>query len=142
MKFIKKLIPLLTALLMVFCLCACEGDGDAADTTDSSTVESTAKETETETEAATELENSFNVTVVDESGNSVEGVIIQICDNEVCFAPKATGADGVAVFDIEISEGYKLKVFTCPEGYEYTGEAEVYLDAGITEYTLEITKVQ
>ena len=60
-----------------------------------------------------------------------------MCKDEC--VPATTDETGVATFKLEITEGYKLSVVSCPEGYEYTGE-EIALTAGITEYELKIQK--
>ena len=78
------------------------------------------------------------MTVVDQNGDPVSGAMVQICKDS-CM-PAMTGEDGVASFNIEITDGYKLSVMTCPEGYTYEGEAEIYLEYGATEYTLTLTK--
>ncbi len=130
MKNIKKLIAALLAVCMMLCFCACGGNGDDNSTT---TTEST-------TESTTEEQIAFKVKVVDEAGKPVAGVMMQICKDS-CI-PARTGDDGVAVFaDMEITDGYKLSVLSCPAGYEYTGDAEIYLESGSTEYTVEIKAV-
>ena len=80
---------------------------------------------------------TFTVKVVDEEGTAVAGVVVQLCKEEC--VPVTTDATGVAVFNIDNTEGYKLSVVTCPEGYEYTG-GEIALEAGRKEYELKIQK--
>lgn len=82
-------------------------------------------------------EATFTVKVVDADGTAVAGVVVQVCKDEC--VPATTDETGVATFKVEIKEGYKLSVVSCPEGYEYTG-GEVALTAGITEYELKIQK--
>ena len=82
--------------------------------------------------------SAFEVKVVDASGNPVEGVMLQICKDS-CI-PAKTDANGIAKFNIEITDGHKLQVLSCPAGYQYTGEAEVYLEAGSSEYTVELSE--
>lgn len=91
-----------------------------------------------EDESEDEEKTAFTVKVVDEEGNTVAGVVVQLCKEEC--VPATTDETGVATFDIEITEGYKLSVVSCPDGYEYTGDAEVALEAGATEYELKIQK--
>ncbi len=127
----KKILCVTIAVLcMALCLCACndtnEPQGDANTTT--TTVATT---TTTQPQAA-----SFEVKVVDRNGAPVQGVMIQIC-KDICV-PKVTGADGVALFDLEIEDGHKLSVLSCPTGYSYTGEAEIYLESGSKTYTVEV----
>ncbi len=137
MKNLMKLFSVIMVMCMVFSLCACVDGNEPAD--DDKTETTVNKETEKETEAETEKAAAFKVKVVDANGEAVVGVVLQICKDS-CI-PARTGDDGVATFNIEITEGHKLSVMSCPTGYEYNGEAEVYLESGITEYTLEVTKV-
>ncbi len=133
---IKRLLAVALILCMALCMVACNNDTDADKKDDVTTkIEETEKETEKETEAVV----AFKVNVVDETGAAVEGVMVQLC-TDLCKL-QATDANGVAGFDMEIIEGSKLSIFKCPEGYEYTGDAEVYLEVGSTEYTVELKKV-
>ena len=138
MKLTKRLLAAILALLVVFSLCACGADTETNDKTDkieSSTTQSSSENESSEEEKAA----AFEVKVVDDMGNPVEGVMLQICKDS-CI-PAKTDANGVATFNIEIDEdGYKLSVLSCPTGYEYRGEAEVYLDEGSTEYTVELNE--
>lgn len=135
MKNLKKVLAVLLALGMLFCFCACGGnDDDKTTTTTTTTTENN------QTEDNNTVENKgFKVTVVDEDGNAVSGVMVQLC-KDACV-PAKTDDNGVATFNIEVTDGYKLSVMSCPAGYEYTGEAEIYLEDGATEYTLEIKAV-
>ena len=134
MKNLKKVLALLLALSMMFCFGACGGNNDDDSTT---TTESTTNENPTE--STTETKAGFTVKVVDEGGNAVSGVMVQVC-KDACV-PARTDDKGVATFNLQITDGYKLSVLSCPEGYEYTGDAEIYLESGITEYTLTIKAV-
>lgn len=95
------------------------------------------EETEDETEETTAV---FQVTVVDADGNPVEGVTVQVC-KDTCV-PATTDASGVATFEIAIEDGHKLSVLSCPEGYEYTGEAEIALESGAATHMLQISAVE
>ncbi len=132
MKNLKKVLAVLLALGMLFCFCACGGNDDGKTTT------TTTENSQTEDNNAVE-NKGFKVTVVDEGGNAVSGVMVQLC-KDACV-PAKTDDNGVATFSIEVTDGYKLSVMSCPEGYEYTGEAEIYLEDGATEYTLEVEAV-
>lgn len=136
MKLTRRLLAILLALFVVFSLCACGGNTDTDvkdDDTVNSEVDSSEEDTSSEEESA-----AFEVKVVDASGNPVEGVMLQICKDS-CI-PAKTDADGIAKFNIEITDGHKLQVLSCPAGYQYTGEAEVYLEAGSSEYTVELSE--
>lgn len=132
----KKLLALILALGMIFSLCACGGDSNGP--TGNEPVDNQTNNSQTSSEE--ETTPKFEVTVVDQNGDAVSGIWVQLC-NESCV-PKTTDENGVAAFDAEITDGYKLSVMTCPEGYEteYVGENYIYLEEGITEYTFEITK--
>ena len=77
---------------------------------------------------------------MDEAGNPVSGVMVQVC-KESCL-PAISDAEGIATFSIEIEDGHKLQVSNCPEGYVYEGEADIYLEPGQTDYTLTLKAVQ
>ena len=111
----RKYLILLFVSCFVLVLCAC-GDNKSSEKSD-----------------------SLEVTVVDQDNNAVEGVTVQLC-KDTCFM-KTTDTDGQVIFDVEIEEGYKLSILACPDGYEYTGEAEISLDAGTAEYTLKVNKL-
>lgn len=136
MKNFKKVLAVLIALTMLVCFCACGGNEEEKTTTTTTTTTTESNQTENDTA----VENKgFKVTVVDEGGNAVPGVMVQVC-KDACV-PARTDDNGVATFTIEITDGYKLSVMSCPEGYEYTGEAEIYLEDGATEYTLTVKAV-
>ena len=142
MKNIKILLTLLLVLCMsvFFSACGEEKENFENEPKDSESVTDTTEDSESESDTVEALP-AFNVKVVDAAGNPVKGVMIQIC-KDVCV-PAMSGDDGVAVFNnMEITDGYKLSVLSMPEGYEYTGEAEVYLESGITEYTVTINEVE
>ena len=134
MKNLKTLLAVLLLGCMVLALCACGGSSDAEDTTVADTTVADTTEAETTAKAA------FQVIVVDNNGDKVPGTMVQVCKDTCVFA--AADENGVASFNVEIStDGYKLSVLSCPDGYEYTGDAEIYLESGISEYTIEINKV-
>lgn len=138
MKAIMKILVGMLVLCMVFGLCSCANGGsndEIKDGNDTENVSDTAKDSESE-EETTEAKPEFKVTVTDENGAPVEGVMVQICKDS-CI-PARTDANGVAVFNMEITDGCKLSVMTAPAGYTYSDE-EIYLESGATEYTLEIS---
>ena len=130
----KKLLVVLLAICMLFSFCACGADTDNKDNDVSSAPVSSNEDTSSE-----EQTSKFEVKVVDSDGNAVEGVMVQIC-KDTCI-PAKTDANGVATFNIEVTSEHKLSVLSCPAGYEYTGEAEVYMEDGATEYTVELSEV-
>lgn len=128
-------LTLVLSLCMALCLCAC---GGTTPSQDDATPTTTTTEATTTTTVPNEAVASFEVTVVDQNGIPVSGVMMQVC-KDICV-PKVTDTNGVAAFDIEITDGYKLSVLSCPTGYTYTGEAEIYLESGSTSYTVEVQK--
>ena len=81
---IKKLITTILSLALVFCLCAC-GDN-------------TAKDTESEIKEDKAKVPKFSVTVTDDEGKAVEGVILQLHKKSVMTA--RTNRNGVASFNV------------------------------------------
>ena len=130
----KKLLAIALALGMILCLCACGGDTNAP--TGNETIENQANNTQTSSKE--ETTPKFEVTVTDTDGNPVKGVMVQLC-KDTCI-PTMTDDNGIATFNAEITDGYKVSIMSCPEGYEYTGDAEIYLEDGDTSYSFEITK--
>lgn len=142
MKMTKRILALILGLTMLLCLVACDEEQNESSAPAESSVESvdetSSEASEASSEASVPEAAKFSVTVVDQDGNPVSGAMLQIC-KESCM-PAMSDDSGVATFNVEITDGYKLSVLSCPEGYTYEGEAEVYLEAGATEYTLTLTK--
>ena len=142
MKLTKRLLALVLGLTMLLCLAACGEQTETSTPTESSAesvadVSSNAVENES-SETSVPASSKFSVSVVDQDGNPVSGVYVQICKESCVFA--MSDENGVAVFEAEITDGYKLSVLSLPEGYTYEGEAEIHLEYGATEYTLTLTK--
>lgn len=141
---IAGVVVVIAAIIIVLVLCLGGKDkDDKKDKDDTYTKDKIEKEEDKEDDSEEETEDveaTFTVKVVDAEGNAVAGVELKLAKEESISA--TTDDTGVATFNVEITEGYKLSVVTCPEGYEYTGEAEVALEAGIKEYTVTIQKKQ
>lgn len=133
----KRLLALVLAIGMVLCLCACGADKNGP--TGNETLNNQ-QQNDTESSSNEETVAKFKVTLVDQNGDPVPNTWVQIC-KETCV-PKTTDANGVAEFDFESTDGHKISLFSCPEGYEteYVGDNYIYLEDGETEYTFEITK--
>lgn len=80
---------------------------------------------------------SYTITVVDQNGNGVPGVVVQLCDAESCKLPVSTDENGVAVCQCPESE-YHVALNTIPEGYS-SDVLEFYFDSGSRELTITIT---
>lgn len=143
MRTLRLLTAVILGVILALSLVACGGESEESSQTTSDSVSTAVSDvsvTESSEPVSEEEAKTFTVTVVDGDGNPVSGVMVQIC-LEACI-PAVTNADGVAVFNAEIVDGHKLSVSSCPEGYSYEGEAEIYLESGATEYTLELTKAE
>lgn len=137
----KKLIALLLALVLALSLCACgesgQGETPAEDTTGNT--ENLQESTQESTEAVIpEGMAQYKVKVVDDAGNPVVGVMIQVCTDETCLIPVKTDDAGVATFPVaQIGEYHANFLPGIPEGY--TADAEVfYFAAGETELTIQL----
>ena len=147
MKPMKRIFATILMLCMAFTLVAC-GNASNGDT------EKNSQNTESQNSQASNSENSeadttvedgkvvYKVTVVDEGGNPVAGAMVQVCDSENCYAPKATDASGVAEFSLEEADDYHTKLVTNPAGYEAIETDYVYFENGATEVTLTVKAVQ
>ncbi len=78
---------------------------------------------------------TYKITVVDQNGNPVSGVVVQICDEENCKLPMTTDENGFASAEYAESN-YHVTLNTLPDGYE-SEQTEFYFD-GATEITIAI----
>lgn len=145
MTKIQRVLAVLLALGMIFCMCACgnSGNGDeiSVSTTDSTVCTTLADEKTDPTEVTTEATEDtsktvYQVSVVDEAGAPISGVMLQMC-LETCV-PGKTNDSGVAEFSLEEAD-YKVSLLNMPEGYDYaTEEQEWYFQAGETTMTITL----
>lgn len=114
MKLLKSLLVLALALTIAISMTACGGDEnqptDPAGTTTAPTLPTTEPTVPTEDDKVV-----YTVTVVDEAGNPVEGVVVQLC-LDLC-TPSATDAAGVATYRMDAEADYKVSFPFAPEGY-------------------------
>ena len=101
---------------------------------DAPEAESAEEEGETE-EIASEL--TYNVYVVDDAGNPVEGVIVNFCTDEQCV-PMTTDAEGHIAYT-GAPYAYHLQMLKAPEGYTVDKTAEYYTDTEGSDVTLTVT---
>lgn len=132
----KKILALILALGMILCLCACGGHKNGP--TANEPVDGT--QNNEQVSSKEDATPKFKVTIIDQNGDAVSNVWVQLCKDS-CL-PKQADENGVAIFDTEITDGYKLSLMSCPEGYEteYVAENYIYLESDITEYEFVITK--
>ena len=112
----------------------------AEEKTEETRAEAPAGETKSEatkTEVKAEKPH-YTVTAVDEEGNPVVGVQVQICSDTNCLAKK-TGDEGTCKFNLDPGE-YEAHVLKVPAGYELEGDAEFKTSADVTDITLTFKK--
>ena len=61
-------------------------------------------------------ENKYLVPVYDEEGSPVEGVFVQMCDDQSCSF-QVTNQDGIAEFTPEQEHVYEVHLQAVPDGY-------------------------
>jgi len=83
--------------------------------------------TQPSTDEIAEYDNTaYTIAVVDENGDPIEGVMINICNDEACTPTVVE--DGYYVFE---GEGeYTIHILKVPEGYVLDSEAEYIIAAG------------
>lgn len=121
---IKKILAIIFSLILIICLCACGGSDKTKDDNSNNNIQN-------------KKPSRFYVTVIDQDGNPVKGVVLKIQKNSGITA--CTNNDGIANFNLLVTSGYKLNVVHCPDGYEYTG-GFITIKPNATDYTLKITK--
>lgn len=83
---------------------------------------------------------TYTARVVDQNGDAVEGVDIQLCFGlDSCQRPKKTDANGEYTVECLPGEDAHFKINSVPAGYTYEG-GEVDLADGVYEATIVITK--
>lgn len=137
-KFIS--VILLAALVLTFCACSSNDGGtssDAADVSSSEVNSAVSAEANGETSGEEEISDgkvSYTVYVVDEDGNGIPNVPVQLCLTS-CY-PGKTDENGKAVFSL-VEGDYHAQIMKMPEGYIHSGEAtEFYFESGKTEMTI------
>lgn len=152
----KKIFALLLLACMVFTLCACDDKAAAGNTDTQAPTEPATEPKTTEPDVtvpatapvatepvATEpiqAGPTYVIKVVDEGGNPVEGMFVQLC-GEMCI-PKMTDANGEAIYaDQELRDDYKASVTVYKEGYEAASDQVDYYFEGGFEVTIVVKAV-
>ena len=132
MNMIKRLLAVTVLLTLALCLVACGGGEETKAPTGSTPVATTP----TTVPSQPEEEYTYRIRVVDENGEPIEGAFVIFCLDQCNFYE--TNADGWALINVEVTNGYKAHIMSLPEGYEnYTFEEEYILFApGQTELIL------
>ncbi len=94
---------------------------------------------------ATAVKTTYTITIVDQNGDAVEGVTLQLCYGGQCLPAPATNADGATTLQLADASGVNLKLLTVPSGYTkpeatVNGEYHLAIEDGTTSVTFEITK--
>ena len=115
-------VILLVCLLLGLCACADNGNDNTPGTTQNTS----------------ELQNNGRVTyivkVVDEAGEPIPNVMVQLCKDS-CI-PAMTDGQGSASFELA-EDDYKAAVIVMPEGYTTEAE-EFYFADGSLELTITL----
>lgn len=143
MKFGKMLLAVCLVLCMALGMCACAQSGNADTTAAQQPQQQTTAPEDTtaaaDTTAADDGKMTYTVKVVDQDGNPMAGVLVQLC-LDTCL-PGMTNDDGAAEFAV-VQADYKVSVAAMPEGYEHAGEdVEFYFDDGAYELTITLKSV-
>ncbi len=145
MKKFRKLLAVVIAIMLMVAVSACGSDSPDQNTSDpikNTTAESTTQgnETENTTEPTTAAaEPDYQVTVVDENGNPISGVLLQMC-LETCV-PGKTNEDGIAEFYLDEAD-YKVSLLNMPDGFDYsTDETEWYFASGEKTMTIMLKTI-
>lgn len=144
MKKFNRLLALLMALMLLVCLCACGQSGGTEDETP--TTESTGGEQKDPNEGNNETlipdgMVQYKVKVIDNEGNPVVGVMIQVCTDETCLMPVRTDDTGVATFAPAEPDAYHANFLPrVPDGYEADAEL-FYFEGDSTEMTIVLQVV-
>lgn len=107
----KKFLAIVLVLATVLCLCACGNTGDAQN---ESTQKTTTAPVEETTQPVDDGKVTYTVKVVDEQGNGVAGVMVQLCLDS-CI-PAVTDATGVATWKVA-EAAYQASFVSVPAGY-------------------------
>ena len=78
----------------------------------------------------------YTLSFKDQDGDPVKDVAVNVCDDTSC-TPMTSNSRGIVRFILP-GYAYHIQITGVPDGYEYSGDAEVYLDAGggITNFSL------
>lgn len=156
MKNMKRLIAVMLMLTLALCCVACGGEQNPSTTTTQETEPSSEPSSSATQPSTTNPPTpSHTVLVVDQDGNPVEGIAIQLCDEGSCYNPVATNENGIAEFFMHGIVGAKAKIYALKSnptepygkpGYTIdandTADEEGYIHFGdSTTITLTVTKV-
>ena len=119
MNTMKRLIAVMLILTIALCVVACTQPQDNG------------------SKPSNNSKPTF-VKVVDENGAPVAGIIVSLCDDNGCYDPAMTDAEGIAVFYNQGLTGAKAVVFKA-NGYEFSTEYTKF--EGSNTITITVTAI-
>lgn len=144
----KKLIALLLALAMIIGLVACGNpNAETPEEPDNTPVapeqnDDPVVDPEPSEDEPVNTNPVYTVKIVDEGGNPIAGVMVQICQGETCLPGPLSDENGTVTFQVAEAD-YKVSFLGgVPAGYEYTTEeTEFYFEDGSYEVTIVLKAV-
>ena len=157
-KFLALFIAVIMLCGMMATICSCtgnQGDNGSATTEAPASSEIPAATTGTPagdsnppetTNAPTSEKTVYTIKVQDAAGNPVAGVIVKLCEGDVCRKPGMTAEDGTYAYSF-IPNGEPLKAMievadqqedAFKNAYDFSSDY-VYLEEGATEVILTVT---
>ena len=144
----KKLIALLLALAMIVGLVACGNpNAETPEEPDNTPVapeqnDDPVVDPEPSEDEPANTNPVYTVKIVDEGGNPIPGVMVQICQGETCLPGPLSDENGTVTFQVAEAD-YKVSFLGgVPAGYEYTTEeTEFYFEDGSHEVTIVLKAV-
>lgn len=135
----KRIVTVLLVLTLAMCLVACGEDPTTPPTTTTKPAPTTTVAPPTTSSVDNTVYN-YKIRVVDQDGNPIEGAYVIFCLEQCNFY--ATNAEGWALIEADITDGYQAHIMSLPEGYEGYTFSEEYtnFESGQTEMTLVATK--
>ncbi len=134
MKKMRITLAALLVLATMLCLCACGGEQPDPTTTATPVPTTTVPATTVPPTTVDDGLVEYKITVLYPDGTPVAGVKVQICLDDLCQMPVTTDENGVGIYNLPETEGYKAKVTKKLDGYLET--EYVYFEAGATEVVI------
>ena len=141
MNTMKRLIAVMLILTIALCVVACTQPQDNGSKPSNNSKPTGTSSTTTQPSSTTQPadpEPTYFVKVVDENGAPVAGIIVSLCDDNGCYDPAMTDAEGIAVFYNQGLTGAKAVVFKA-NGYEFSTEYTKF--EGSNTITITVTAI-
>lgn len=136
-RFLLALSIMMLVLCLGACLVSCGGGGNENPPADTGTGTGTGGTNG----GNTDTNITYTVTVVDQFGNPIEGVNLQVCHGEgagSCLRAGATDANGIKTYSVkEALVSPRVLINSAPENSVYSSEY-IYFDEDKTEITVTV----